>query len=186
MLEQVVHGSLFDDLTRVHHGHAVAQVRDDTEIVGHEQHRHAELLLQRPQQVQDLCLDGHVERRRGLVGDEQLRSVGQRDRDHHPLAESARKLVRVLAQPGFGRGNADEVEQLDGALARISARHVVVKSLGLDEEAADRKSGIEARHRVLEDHADLLAADGAHLRERQGEQVAAVEPDVPVHDASRR
>ena len=33
----------------------------------------------------DLCLDGHIERGRGLVGDEKLRLVRQRHGDHDAL-----------------------------------------------------------------------------------------------------
>ena len=46
---------------------------------------------------------GHVERRGRLVGDQQVRLAGQRDRDHDPLPHAARQLVRVVradAAPG--------------------------------------------------------------------------------------
>ena len=47
------------------------------------------------QQLEDLRLDGDVERGGRLVGDEQLRLAGQRHRDHHALAHAARELVRI-------------------------------------------------------------------------------------------
>ena len=46
-------------------------------------------------QLQDLRLDGDVERGGRLIGDQQLRIAGQRDGDHDPLAHAARKLVGI-------------------------------------------------------------------------------------------
>ena len=40
---------------------------------------------------------------------------------------------------------------------------------------AHREDRVEGRRRLLEDHRDLVAADVAHLRLGQGEQVGACE-----------
>jgi hypothetical protein len=55
-------------------------------------------------QVEDLRLDGDVERGRRLVGDQQRRAAGQRHRDHRPLAHAARQLVRIIVDARFGSG----------------------------------------------------------------------------------
>ena len=55
--------------------------------------------LQVGEQVEDLRLDGDVERGGRLVGDQQLRVVGQRHRDHGALPHAAGELVRVLVDP---------------------------------------------------------------------------------------
>ena len=76
--------------------------------------RRVRLVLRRLQHLEDLRLDRHVERGRRLVGDQELRLVGDRHRDHRPLAHPARELVRVLRRTAArGFGHADEVEQLD-------------------------------------------------------------------------
>ncbi len=69
--------------------------------------------LQLLQQLQDLRLDGDVERGGGLVGDQQVGLVGERHGDHHPLALAAGELVRKGVEPLLGLGEADEVQQLD-------------------------------------------------------------------------
>ena len=56
-------------------------------------------LLQVAHQVEDLRLDGHVERGGGLVGDQQLGVAGQRHRDHRALPHAAGELVRVVVDP---------------------------------------------------------------------------------------
>jgi hypothetical protein len=47
--------------------------------------------LARPglQQIEDLRLDRHVERRRRLVREDELRVARQRHRDHHALTHAA-------------------------------------------------------------------------------------------------
>src|SRR5262245_53115331 len=54
---------------------------------------------------------------------------------------------------------------------------------GLGDLAADGEDRIEAGHRLLEDHADIVAADLAHGALAELEQVAALEtyraPDLP-------
>ena len=67
------------------------------EVVGDQDQRQAELLAQPLEQLQDLRLHDHVERRRRLVGDHQRRAAGEREGDHHPLALPAGELVRVAA-----------------------------------------------------------------------------------------
>ena len=91
---------------------------DDAEVVRDQDQRHVALGDERLQQLEDLRLDRHVERRRRLVGDQQLRLAGERHRDHRPLPHPARELVRVVLQPLLRARDADLVEQLDGALGR--------------------------------------------------------------------
>jgi hypothetical protein len=71
------------------------------------------------QQVEDLGLDGDVERGGGLVGDEQARVAGERHGDHDALAHAAGELVRVgVAARRPASGMPTMVEQLHRALAR--------------------------------------------------------------------
>ena len=78
-------GAVLDDAAGVHDGNLVGLLGDDAEVVAHEQQRHAALALQLGEQLEDLRLDGDVERGRRLVGDEHLRVERERHRDHHPL-----------------------------------------------------------------------------------------------------
>ena len=51
--------------------------------------------------------------------------------------------------------------------------------------AADGQHGVQAGHRVLEDHRDVLAADRPQLVVGELEQVAALELRRPADDAAR-
>src|SRR3954471_2454921 len=86
MLVDRVRVALLDDLPEVHHRDPVAHPPDDSEIVGDEEVREPELLLQVLEQVEDLRLDRDVERRDGLVAHDQLRIQGECARDADALA----------------------------------------------------------------------------------------------------
>ena len=68
------------------------------------------------EQTQDLRLHGDVERGGRFVGDQQFGVAHQCHRDHHPLAQAAGKLVRILPETHARRGDADMAEQLGGAV----------------------------------------------------------------------
>ena len=114
--QHLLGAALLDAATGVHHEDVVGRLGHDREVVGDEDDRRAELLLEVVDEVEDLRLDGDVEGGRRLVGDEQLRVVDQAERDHGALAHTARELVRVLVGPTLRVGDADEVEHLDRAL----------------------------------------------------------------------
>ena len=94
--EEALGRCLLDDLTRVHHVHAVGDVGDDPHVVRDEEDRQPSFRLQFFEEFEDLRLDRHVERRRRLVADQHFRLAGQHHRDDRPLPHSTGELVRVL------------------------------------------------------------------------------------------
>ena len=96
-------------------------------------------------QVEDLGLDRDVERGRRLVGDEQLRLAGEGHRDHHPLGHAARHLVRERLEPPLRVGDADHLQQLEGALAGRPALHLAVELEDLADLAADVPDRVQRR-----------------------------------------
>ena len=68
------------------------------EVVRDEQVGQVQLVLQVLQQVEDLGLDRHVERRDGLVRHDQPRVEGEGPGHADPLALAARELVRVAVE----------------------------------------------------------------------------------------
>ena len=111
-----------DDLAGLHHRDAVGDAADDAEVVGDEEHPHALGLLDVGEERQDLRLDGDVERGGRLVGDQHVGAVGERHRDHHPLALAAGELVRVGAEPRLGVADADLGQELEDAGAGLRRR----------------------------------------------------------------
>ncbi len=125
--EELVGGGRLDDLARVHHHHAAGARRDHAHVVRDEEHGHVQALAQLVDQVEDLRLDRHVERRRRLVGDEELRLARERYGDHHALAEPAGKLVGVVVEALGRMGHPDELQDLERAIAGVLLRDLAVE-----------------------------------------------------------
>ena len=173
-----------DEHSRVHHVHALAHSGDDAEVVRDQDQRRVPLDDQLAEQAENLRLDRDVERGRRLVGDQQLRLAGERHRDHCPLAHPAGELVRVVLQAHLRARDPDPVEQLAGAALGLLLAHVEVRLERLADLPADGQHRVQARHRVLEDHRDVLAADRAKLLVGEPDQVAALEVRRAVRDAA--
>lgn len=73
MPEEATFVGQLDDLSQVHHRYPVGYVLYDLEVVGDEQISEIELLLQVYEQIDDLSLHGHIERRDRLIGDDKFR-----------------------------------------------------------------------------------------------------------------
>ncbi len=69
------------------------------------------------------------------------------------------------------------------AAALLIELHVGADALG--ELVLDGEDGVQARHRLLEDHRDVVAADVAHLALGEREQVPALEDDLAAPRRAR-
>ena len=67
------------------------------------------------EQLQDLILDGDIERRGRLIGEEELGAGRKGNGNHHALAHAARELMRIGIEPRAAVGDADHAQELDGA-----------------------------------------------------------------------
>ena len=76
--------------------------------------RRAEPAFELQHQLEDLGLDGDVERRGGLVGDQQPWVAAERHGNHHALAHAAGELVRIVAHATLRIGDAHQAQHLDG------------------------------------------------------------------------
>ena len=66
------------------------------------------------QQIEDLAAQRDIQRRGGLVGQQQLRLAGQRHGNHGALALAARELVRKRLCAPLRLGDAGFRQQVDG------------------------------------------------------------------------
>ena len=185
-LENIVPAAALDDFAFGHHADAVGHLAHDGEIVGDEHERHVALGLEALQQVEDLGLDCHIERGGRLVGDQQVRLVGERHGDHHPLALAAGKLVRIAVEPLFGVPQADLAQELQGLRPRPLAREALVQEQRLAHLPGDRVQRVQRGHRLLEDHGDAVAAHPAHDILARAHELLAVEADAPRGVRGRR
>lgn len=158
-IEKMMRGGGFDDAARIHDVDVVADLGDDAEVVGDEDDGGAELFLAVFDEVEDLFLDGDIERGGGFIGDEEVRAGDEGHGDHDALAHAAGKFVRVGLDALFGLGDADFFEGCDGSVKRFFSFHSLVDFEGFGELSGNFEVGIQAGHGVLEDHGDLLSPD---------------------------
>src|SRR6516164_6511300 len=179
--EQHIDRRTLDDLARIHDGDLVANLGDHSEIVGYENDRGIGGGLQVTHEVEDLRLNGDVERRRGLVGNQELRIASECESDHCPLAHAAGKPMRIVVDALLGRWDFHQPQQIDGARTRLSSRQAAVADEGLRNLLAYRVDRIERRHRFLEDHRQPIAAQVAHLAIGQAEQIGTIKANSARH-----
>jgi hypothetical protein len=103
----------------IHHHHVPGVLRDNPQVMGNQNERHAKFLNQFADEVKNLCLNRDIQRCGGLIGDEQVRRAGQRHGDGDALALPARELVWVSIQPLSRTADTDPVKQRRGLLARL-------------------------------------------------------------------
>jgi len=83
-----------DDAPEIHHRDPITDVLDHREVVGDEQVGQLQFILKVHQEIDDLGLDRHIERRHRLVADDQLRVQCERTGNPDALTLPARELVR--------------------------------------------------------------------------------------------
>ena len=175
--ERALVGTL-DDPAEVHHGDPGRDVAHDREIVGDEEVRETEALLQVREQVDHLRLDRDVERRHRLVADDEPRLDRESPGDADPLALTAGELVRIA--PRVSRRESDLLQHLRHPRLPVPFGKAVQRER-LGERLSDRHSRIERGERILEN--DLQRPPVLpHFVFRQRGQFDSVEP----HLAERR
>ncbi len=88
LIEEFLDAGDFDDPAGVHDGDDVGVLGDDAEVVGDQEDRHAALALKFSQEFEDLGLDGDVQRRGRLIGDQEPGLAGEGHGDHDALAHA--------------------------------------------------------------------------------------------------
>ena len=129
-----------DDLPKVHHRDAARDVLDDREVVRNEDVGETQTLLQVLQQVDDLRLHRHIERRHRFVADDEPRLDRECARDADALALPAGELVRIALR--VRACEADGGEQLGHARA-LAARVQPMQCKRLGERLADRHARVQ-------------------------------------------
>ena len=143
-------------LAQVHHGDAVGDVAHHQQVVGDEEVGQAQLLLEVVKHVDDLRLNGHVQRGDGLVADDELGIDRQCAGDADALALATGKLVGVAG--GVLAVQADVAHQLQNALLTLLLAGVeLVHVQRLTDDVGDRHAGIQRGVGILKDHGGLLA-----------------------------
>src|SRR6266567_2950045 len=77
------------------------------------------------------------------------------------LPHTPGELMRIVVDASLGARDPDRLQELDRAGARNTRGDIPVELDRLDQLVPDRLHGVQRRHRVLEDHRDLVSPDVA-------------------------
>ena len=155
VIENFLGCSNLHDFPGIHHGHPVRHSGHRSQIVGHKHRRRPQLLLNLPQQVQNLGLNGHVQCCGRLVGKENGRVPGQSHGQHAALAHAAGEIMWVKPHPLRGPLNAHQGHQFQNPLPhRLSSHTGLVDPNGFGNLRADGHGGVQRRHGVLKHHGE--------------------------------
>ena len=91
--------------------------------------------------------------------------------DHHPLAHAAGKLVGIFLHHGRSVLDACLFQQRQGAAPSLLMGKAQMAAQPLGHLIADGEHRVQGIHDILEDHADVAAANQIKLLFAQGEKV---------------
>ena len=141
-------------LAQVHDGNPVADVFDDAQVVGDEYIGEPELLLEPPEEVEHLGLNGHVQGGDRLVAHQQVGIEGEGPGDVDALALTAGELVgEAVDVLGVQAHHAHELPH--PLLPLDAVGDGLVDDHGLLHDLAAGLAGVQGGVGVLEDHLDL-------------------------------
>ena len=178
--------ALLDDSAGVHDVDPVCVTGHHSKIVRNEDQRHPEAPGQGLHQLEDLSLDGDVERGGRLIGNDQCRFTAQRHGNHDALPHAAAEVMRILLEAVPGLGNSYHLQVVGRLFGRFGAADGKVLHHGFGQLQANAEDGIERGHGFLKHHRDLASPHGTHVLAAQSPQIVSPEANRSRNDASRR
>ena len=152
----------------------------------HQHHSRALFARERFEQRNDLRLDGDIERRGRFIRHNQARFGTKRQRNHHALTHPAREFMRVGINPLRRCRNAHQIKPANGALAGLGGRDRQMGCHGLRQLPPHSVERVKGGQRVLENRADILAANAAHILITQIVYPLAIQANLARRNPSRR
>ena len=180
--QQVLRRPLLHHLAGIHDENPRTHIGDHPEIMADQDHRGAQARVQLAQQIEDLRLDGDVERGGRLIGDQQCRLIGKPHRQHHPLAHAAGELMRIRPNCPIRRRHPHPSQQFDRPRPGGHGAKPPMRRHRLHQLPRDPQHRVERGHRVLKHHRDFAPAHRPYRRLIEPGEVAPAKHDFAAHD----
>ena len=170
--EDVLRSAILHQIAQIHNAHRVGDVLHHGQIVADEQVRQVVLLLDLLEQVDDLGLNGHVQRGHRLIADDEFRIQRQRPGNADTLPLTAGELVGIaVLVEGL---QAAVVHDPVDIVVKFLFRHQIVLAHRLADDLTHRHSWGQRGKRILKN--DLhFGTHSAHLLRRQIIDLLSVE-----------
>ncbi len=189
--KDVLQRTVFDDAPFVHDGNFVGDFSNDAEVVRNEDERHLVRALQLPQELQNRCLNGHVESRGRLIGNEEIGLAADCHGDHDTLFLPTGELVGIAVEDQLRVREPNLLEELNCPLPCLLPAHTAVEHERFHDLLSAAEDRVQRGHGFLEDHGDVVSPILLHLPFRELQQVyngpiGMVEENLPAEDSPRR
>ena len=148
-----VRGGLLDDLPLFHDQNPIGEIAHHRQVVGDKQIGQAQLFAQLYQQVKDLRLGRHIQRRHRLVADHQPGLEDQRPGNADTLALATGELVGQTRQTAARK--TDGIQHCQACLLALSRVVLSVQALYAVEKGLHAVARVERGVGVLKDHLHL-------------------------------
>ena len=148
------------------------------QIVADHQDRHIAFPVQLLQKPQNLRLNGHIQRRSGLVGQKNFWVADNGRRDHHALQHTAGQLVGKFVVHRFRVVQLHAIHDLQRDAPALLFGHIGVDTQRLLHLRANAHDGVHGGHGFLEHHAQLFTQNVQNLGIGTLEDLAAVQSDA--------
>jgi hypothetical protein len=96
-----------------------------------------------PEKVQDLSLDGYIERSGRLIGKQETGAARECGGNHDTLAHATRQLMGVLPQTLLGIGYPHRVEERESGRFCLATTEAEADTQGLHDLRTDSSNRIE-------------------------------------------
>ena len=93
--KQLIYLGIFHRMPRIHHEYPIGHLTHHAHIVCDEHHRGTEFCFHAVDELQNLCLYGHIERGCRLIANQEVRIGGKCHRNHDTLTHTTRKFMRI-------------------------------------------------------------------------------------------
>src|SRR5690606_32925502 len=93
------------------------------------------------------------------------------------------QLMRILVHSAVRRRDTDLRERVDGLFTCLACSYLAMGMQGFHDLLADREHRVQRAHGLLENHADLVAANSPPFARGHGQQLATIEFDA-AHQAT--
>ena len=163
----------------IQHERAIGVTGDKAQIVRDQQKGQIPIPAQPLEQLHHLGSHCCVERRRRLIGDQELRAGRERHGEERSLPEPPRETVRILPKAPVRVGESHLGQQLPGRLAGGAPRPAPVQPHGFPDLCSHGRDRVEGRRRLLETEADLRPPNSAPGGVGELEELPSREPHRP-------
>ena len=153
--------AVLNDFSGVHDCHLVAYLSHNSQVMGNQDDGRVDFLLQLLHHIQNLRLNGHIQGRGRLIGQQKLRLAGQGHCYDHTLLHTPGKLMGVILFTALR--NPHQLKHFLNPLLLFLRRQIHVKLQGLTNLVPHCKDRIQAGHGVLKNHGYLFSPDLPHV-----------------------